>query len=481
MKRLIATLAIYALSSGLAEAQVPTDFDEDGISDLTQFSLTGDSLLTWSAELSSTEQVSDLGTFGAEGSFPVLARWSGDKPILGVVVPNIAAGTLVWRAKLADASVERTFGRDGDLVVSGGDFNGDGKDDAAVVRLVNGKAEWEISYDLFDAAEGAATVTSVSFGKTGDRVFFARPDGGKADWAGVIGLGRAGRSVARMKNLVTGEVKQFARLPKFASVGLRPRPFAVPQEGAPDLLGFEIASDSSTTVKVYSLSGSFVGSKRFKGAGQSLVGDFDEAGGYEVAFQGKEESAVFNPVSGESWDSGYLGGTGIDETNLFTVLSATPTPTDNNNDDDSGSGGGGSGGGGGGSGGSGAPAGCTAVAPWPSTHIYKTVGSDHFTDIRRNTIGVILKVGARGPFPGCISAIDKNGRSLAALGLYQVGAGWAARYYAGVGCGASTPLNGSSVADAARRSSRSTSIYLKFDRTCYGPIEANTCRNSSSC
>ena len=133
----------------------------------------------------------------------------------------------------------------------------------------------------------------------GDRVFFARVDGGSADWIGVVRKGRSNRSVARVKSLVTGEVRQYTRLPKFASVGSRPRAFPVRQESGPDLLGFEVVGGSATTIKVYSLAGALIGEHRFAGKGQSVVGNFNEGSGFEIAFQGSRESGVFNPLSGE--------------------------------------------------------------------------------------------------------------------------------------------------------------------------------------
>ena len=118
---------------------------------------------------------------------------------------------------------------------------------------------------------------------------------------------------------------------------------------------------------------------------------------------------------------------------------------------------------------------------WPGTHIYKTVGSHHFTDIRRNTIGLILKNGARGPFPSCLEAKDSAGNVVAKLGLYAKGAGWAARYYAGIGCGSGTALNGAAVASRARAKTGNTNITVHFGSTCYGPINATQCIGSQQC
>lgn len=473
MKRTAIGIATCMALMARVEAQAPTDFDGDGVSDLTRVSKESDKSLTWEALLSTDATTLPLGSIGTDGDAPIVASWGSEGPQVGVASVDGGASKITWSILNGSGqTVSRTFGKKGDLVVSGGDFNGDGTPDGAVVRLVRGEAQWDVSYDLFDPASNTPTFDTVTFGQGGDRVFFARIEGGSLDWIGVIRKGRGNRSVARVRNLVTGEVRQYTRLPKFASVGTRPRAFAVRQASGPDLLGFEVMSDNATTIRVYSLAGDLVGEHRFAGKGQSVVGDFNEGSGFEVAFQGSRESGVFNPVSGEVRESQFLGGTAVDEINV-NVVGAAPSPGGNNNN--------GNNGGGGGNGGSGRPAGCSSIVPWPGSHIYKTIGSNHFTDVRRNTIGVILKVGASGPFPQCVTAIDVKGGAVASLGLYERGFGWAARYYAGFGCGFRTPLNGNAVATQARLNTGSSTIYLNFGGVCYGPIEASRCVNSTSC
>lgn len=468
MRKISCALAALLTLTAQAFAGVPTDFDGDGVSDLTRVEKESDNSLTWKAQLSGSNQSTTLGSLGTFGNHITMAQWLGSGTQIGVVAVDQASGNLVWSIlDSSNAKIEKTFGKAGDLVVAGADFNGNGTADAAVVRLKKGKAVWEIAFDLF--ASPNPELQTFKFGKTGDRAFFAKVEGGAIDWVGVLGKGRKARSAARMKNMVTGEIKTFSRLPKFASQGARPRAFPISQGVGADLLGFQVVKGGDTQILVYTLTGTKMLSKPLTGAGETLVGDFSAGGGYEVAFQGESTNVIIDPVSAAVQDGENLGGVAVDEINVNTVGAAVaPTPTPDGSGDS-------------GSNGGGAIAACSSIVSWPSGHIYKTVGSEHFSDIRRNTIGIVVKVGGRGPFPSCVKAVDTQGNIVAQLGLYSRGAGWAARYYAGVGCGAGTPFNGSAVASRARSKTGSSRIYMNFGGTCYGPIEASACVGSKQC
>jgi hypothetical protein len=433
-----------------------------------QVEIGADKSLTWKTVLSSTGETQSLGTIGKEGDHLIMAQWLGGGTQIGVVSLKTGSEDLLWSIVNAQGEqLERTFGNKGDLVVSGADFNGNGTADAAVVRLANGKAEWQIRYDMFTSE--AVNETSAVFGKAGDRAFYASLDG-TVDSLGMIRKGRGNRSMAQMRNLVTGEVRKFLRLPKFASVGTRPRAFPVPQSIGEDLIGFHVQKGQGTEIRIYTFGGTEVANAPFEGKGESVVGQFSPGGDYEVLFEGESESGMLDPEGGEVVETTNLSGISVDETNVNTV--GAPTTSNPNN---------GGGGSGGGNSGGGSVSQCAQTVAWPGGHIYKTIGSTHFTDIRRNTVGVVLRSGARGPFPSCVEALDSSGRTIAKLGLYARGAGWAARYYAGIGCGAGTPFNGSRLASIARANTGSSRIYMKFDTVCYGPIEAAKCIGSQQC
>lgn len=443
-----------------AQAAVPSDFDQDGISDLTFVEIQSDDSLVWKAALSASSTTVTLGTLGESGDHLALAQWYSSGTQLGVVSESDSDDSIVWTVLNPDGNPEQfALGKKGDLVLAGGDFNGNGVADAAVVRLVNGKATWEIVLDPL-ATESPTEIEEV-FGKSGDRVFFARADETDVDWVGVMRKTRRGRTIARMKNVVTGAVRRLTRMPRIATRGTRPRAFAIRQSSGPDLLGFQVTRGSSSRIHVFSMTGARVAQVTLAGAGTAVVGDFTAGPGFEIAYQSEEESAVINPAAQERTTATFLGGVAVDEINVNTVGSAQDDGAD----------------------GGGNVSQCSSVVSWPSSHIYKIIGSEHFSesDVRRNTIGIVVRPRGRGPFPSCVQAIDTSGEVIAQLGLYARGSGWEARYYAGVGCGTSTPLNGAAVARRARENTGSSRVYMNFAGVCYGPIDAGSCIGSSQC
>jgi hypothetical protein len=446
-----------------AAAAVPTDFDEDGTSDLVAVKVGSDKKLSWTAKLSSTGEALALGTLGVEGDHIAMAQWQATGTQIGVVSLVASSGRIRWTVKQNDATtVSKLFGKRGDLVIAGADFNGNGTADAAVARLEKGLVVWYVWYDPF--VSDTVIKQSYTFGKNGDRAFFARVGSDSVDSIGVIRK-HGNRSLARMRNLVSGEVRQFARLPKFASIGERPRPFPIRQESGGDLIGFQVEGDNSTAVRVYKLDGTASGRADFDGTGTVVVGEYRAASGLEVKFLGDDQSGDFNPVTGEIVSVAEVSDIPVDEININTVGTSSSS---------GGSGGGGSGG---------SVASCSSVVSWPSSYIYKIIGSTHFSpgDVRRNTAGLVLRNGAPGPYPDCVEAVSTNGTVVAKLGVYARGNGWAARYYAGWGCGASTPYGGATIASRAQSSSGSKQIYMKMGSVCYGPIDASRCVGSSQC
>lgn len=485
--------SLCLISSGLfsptTQAQgFSTDFDADGRSDLTIYT-SGEGGVSFKYLSSLTGVLGSANTIGIESDKPALADWfaTGGTQV-AVVSIDESDGSLFWKAvdPSTNSSTVRQFGtikdKGRDLAISGADFNNNGYADAALAQLKKGAIQWTIAYDLF-APQGAGDQRSVtvSFGKSGDRVFFANPDGA-GDWLGIVKSAGKSSSSVRLHNVASGEERALGTYPGFMSAIPRPRPQPLKSATGVDVLLVPRERNGNRTVYIESLAGDTLSSFDLSSTGKVVVGDFlADAGDEFAAFSGLG-TRIINPFSGTVVDTGRVDGELVDTVNFNTFGKAGAVPSDSKPS----KGGGGSGSSGGGEvtpiEGPTQVSSCSRVAGWPGSHVYKTIGSHHFTDVRRNTIGVVIKPGGQGPFPGCIQAVDTKGKVLASLGAYiPAGPGWQARYYAGIGCGSSTPLNGNAVAARARASSGSTRIYLNFGSVCYGPIDATQCVGSKTC
>ncbi len=454
--------------------EIQTDFDGDGTSDTLLVNAESNKSLAWQYVSSVSTSNVAIGSIGSLGNHLIPAKWRGTgQPQIGIVTLDSGKKNIVWKIIDENGQTrEKTFGRAKDLAISGADFDGNGVADAAVAFLSGNKVVWRIWPNMFftDGSE-ESSVVKISFGTKGDRAFYASPDGA-ADWLGTVGKSN-GRSVLRLRNIVTGEVRSSSKFGKFASQGSRPRPFPVRRSDGSDALGFEVPGSAKTTFIFTSLTGQKLGQTSFGGNATAIVGNFSSASGEEIAVSTSASWDVFNPFNLQTTSFEKKTGIPVDQINLNTLdkaFNGDDTPATPPND------------GGGNDDGSDLPSTtCSSVVPWPSSHIYKTIGSEHFTDVRRNTAGVVIKPGGRGPFPGCLSAMDKNGGVIAQFGLYAMGAGWAARYYAGIGCGASTAYNGAKLASIAQSRTGSRAIYMNFGSVCYGPIDAGQCIGSGQC
>ena len=109
--------------------------------------------------------------------------------------------------------------------------------------------------------------------------------------------------------------------------------------------------------------------------------------------------------------------------------------------------------------------------------IYKTPGVKY-----GGAVSVIFRSSVSGiPFPECIQIVDVLGKVVAKLGQYHPSGGYSARYYAGHGCGADTPLDGKEIASIVEKSTGTQDILVDFGNVCVGPIDADRCINSSAC
>lgn len=448
----------------------PLDFDLDGLSDLVIVKIGSDNnrTLSWTKLGSKDSNLHDLGRLGRVGDHIILRDWINQgSPQIGVVSLNTRNNSISWKIRdNGDNLHTETFGTGGQTVVSGADFNHNGYGDAAIVFQHRGRLIWRIKQDIF--TETSVEVPQIAFGKKGDQPFFASVDG-SGDW---LAVGRSGKANIGRLLFLKPSTKQLHKVKvrgRMAKQLGKTTPYRLTQANGVDLVVLSRRSGARTTFFFKKLDRSVVKRSVFAGSGDVAIGNFTSAPGQEVVLQQIDNQfLVFNPENGEKVTWTGPEGILVDESNINTfkavnIPSQPTTPIDDPNTPPS-------------------NPGNSTCAPFSSSFIYKTIGSTHFNDVRRNTIGLIVKRGATGPFPSCVEVKDTRGNLIAKMGgYYPAGAEWAARYYAGIGCGASTPLNGAAIGKKAKSNTGSTQVIFDFGSKCYGPIDATKCIGSSQC
>ncbi len=305
-------LAFFAVP---ATAQVQTDFDGDGVSDVTYTAVSGTSVL-WKAtgSHSLTEEINS--SFGLLTDGLAIGHWfSSGSSNIGVIRPDSAKKNLVWKILSDDSTITQVnFGKPGDLVLSGGDFDGDGITDAAVVRIVKDKLVWSVERGIFSGSP--ARVRRFRLGGVGARAFFLNYDG-TGDWLATFKKVSPKRARLVLRNIMTGRSKTINGIPKSFAVGTRPRPFGVAQSDGRDYICFVTSDETDTTVTVFDTNGEKVVTRTYAGLGTVFTGDFlAEEAGEEIAFQTGTKIFFFNPSTNAVATTTAVSGTPLDETNI---------------------------------------------------------------------------------------------------------------------------------------------------------------------
>jgi hypothetical protein len=481
------------LKTAPSYATPPFDFDSDGYSDSILINIDSGGLLQWRVVQSSNGASSRQGTLGTNGDHVIVGSWfEAGSTQIGVVGKN-SNKDLVWSVRNGDdtTTAPRTFtlGKVGDVAVAAGDFNGNGLADGVTVSKSNRRALWKIYSDPFSATSGG--VREVRFGKWTDKLFISSLTEAK-DVLGVVSKDFRNRTVIQYYDLATNTRTVTRRFPRIFSNADVSEPIPLKRgDGSTDLLVYRSQNDQMI-LYVYSKNGRRVTKITQLSADEVIVGNFSVDAGEEIGLQRGEVLTIINPYTGTVSTKSIGNGILVDKQNINEVQVEQPTtpptsiptitiplsPTVATTPGDprepqftpapaAG----------------GESSQCSAVSEFPSSHIYKILGSTHFTpnDIRRKTIGLVIKQGGVGPFPSCIDVVDTSGNIVAKMGLYSRGDGWAARYYAGIGCGTSTPFGGSEVAGRAQAGTGNSDILFNMGSVCFGPINANECKGSSQC
>ncbi len=113
--------------------------------------------------------------------------------------------------------------------------------------------------------------------------------------------------------------------------------------------------------------------------------------------------------------------------------------------------------------------------------IWKARASSHISDRRKFSTSFITTRSTMAPRNNCLYGYDKSGNLVHRLGKYfPTGAAYSSRYYGGYGCG--DGKSASTVASAAYRNSKSSTIYITSGTgNCAIIPNPAQCYNSSGC
>lgn len=241
---------------------------------------------------------------------------------------NPTTRSLAWKIIDGDNSLQqRSFGKNNDTAISGGDFDGDGIADAVVARQSHGQVVWNIRYNIFNVADGSATNRRGLFGSDVTKAFYAAITG-ERDWLGSIRKSTSGKPIVRFKEIVTGKVPVSYRFPAFIA---DLRPFPVRMANGTAILGFSRVIDGKTRLNFLRADGRTFSRVTLSALGDVVVGDFGADAGEEVAVKdpAATDFKVYNPFTRKTTTVAAATGIAVDSINLNTVSSnsSTPTPT----------------------------------------------------------------------------------------------------------------------------------------------------------
>jgi hypothetical protein len=286
-----------------SRADVSTDCDSDGLSDLIYVVSDTAGKNLYCAKSSTPDVAPEkVAVVGASGDTIALGSWLAPGAFNIGYIQSRSTG-LIWKVVTATDPVleysQVEFGKRGNVIVLGGDFNGDGIGDGALVEYDKPELNWRVWHNPLAVKPGKKRKV-ISFGQSNtDRVFFMNPDG-KRDRLAVMGE-RKGRATLILKDVVTGKSSRaYTGFPKFLIGGDRPRPFALQTGDGEDVIAALYEDETDTRLYVFNYKGQRIRVKGFVGLFDLSVGDYDEAQpGEEVALTSRTTNTViiYNPFT----------------------------------------------------------------------------------------------------------------------------------------------------------------------------------------
>lgn len=280
------------------------DFDGDGMSEFLLVNLTERGTYDWTTFDPRTGRVrivaQDLGTASSK---LIPGNWvTSDQAVAAIVDPvgpnprDRATWTLKSLDYLDGVAVTKSLGRSGDIIILGGDYDGNGITDSLILKKTTGMLGLRVNYFL-------ASYNGNNLGKERlykalgapfrDSNFFFSPDG-HADYLAVL--------KRNPKNARGLQLKPFTDSPQSFNVGRLPRgalgPVPLKQgNGQPDYLLFIVAKNGQTQLIVKDLRGREIYSGSAAGAEGVVVGDYFTDRGWEIGVPNGAGITVVNPTT----------------------------------------------------------------------------------------------------------------------------------------------------------------------------------------
>lgn len=277
---------------------VPTDFNSDKKSDIILVEIATDNSLTWNVYNKSNEKISSIVKTGSLGDNLIPALWDGKKTSLGYVAQE---GTSV---RWSIAQLKSFYlGKTSDVLMSGGDFDGDKKADAVAIKKDSRALTWSF---IFDPVKKNLRKTD-RFGKPDDIPFFINVSGKKD----VPALLRSSNILLR--NIANKKITKIS-LPFTPTT----RPLPLKQRSNRDAMSFITKSQGSSEVRTVSEKGILISNVTVPSDGESIVGDFLSAPGEELAFQTSSGFYILNPFSQTTEEIQASSGIPVDEINIHS-------------------------------------------------------------------------------------------------------------------------------------------------------------------
>jgi len=425
------------------------DWDGDGIDDPLVIQVGEDKNLDWNV-VESEKNFSDVEPLPEGSSFGILGDHLAPATWLGGEVPQLGYVTLSDEEEIdwvirGDSTHTISFGQEGDTAIAGGDFNGNGFADVAVLQ---DDGSYIVRRDAFGNVEGGEITPSTVVYQFRTR----QAKRGQATFVGIdeftqhypaLVMSRSLRRTNKNRHVLvyvnaSGEtVRQ-----RLAGVCRGTITYAAPivSESENYLLTVHQMKPTKHQIRVHRISdGALVSRTGYRTKGVVLVGDFMGKGYQQFGVRQPGALRVIDPF--ESSDPEIINtGSGVlaDGVNVKSF-------SDN----------------------SGLGAVCPTIAPVVGGMLWKPA-SEHSGAPREGKPGMFFKVGAPGD--SCVSVYANNGQKVSQMGHYNAGTlEYGKRYYMGWGCG--DGKSGSQIATAAKAAAGNTDVYVKTSgNICRGPI-----------